>query len=82
MIAVISFIRRPSVLLPAPGERPALTKYQEAGQLLGGWLRLWIKAVFGEKCSGNDSKTGRYFCPQTVQKARFACFLSAIEAKS
>jgi len=35
MIAVISFICRPSVLLPAPDEGPALTNYQEAGQLLG-----------------------------------------------
>jgi hypothetical protein len=36
MIAVISFICRPSVLLPAPDEGPALTNYQEAGQF---WAR-------------------------------------------
>jgi hypothetical protein len=35
MIAVISFICRPSVLLPAPDEGPALTIYQEAGQFCG-----------------------------------------------
>jgi hypothetical protein len=35
MMAVISFICRPSVLLPAPDARPALRNYQEAGQLPG-----------------------------------------------
>jgi hypothetical protein len=49
MIAVISFICRPSVLLPAPDARPALTNYQEAGQVPGGGLSGWEKMAFAEK---------------------------------
>src|SRR5690242_2612385 len=72
LIAVISFIRRPSVLLPAPDGCPALTKFQEAGQLLGGWLRCWQKMVFGEKSAADDSKTGSQFCPLFMQIRHFA----------
>jgi len=50
MIAVISFICRPSVLLPAPAPSPrrgsALTSYQEAGQLPGAGLRVWKWSIF------------------------------------
>jgi hypothetical protein len=69
------------VLLPAPDEGPALTNYQEAGQLPGGWLRLWVEMVFGEKSRGGDSKTGRAICSKNKQNRVFAHFLSAIEAK-
>jgi hypothetical protein len=55
------------VLLPAPDEGPALTNYQEAGQLPGGWLRLWTEMVFGEKSRGSDSKTGRPVCLKNMQ---------------
>jgi hypothetical protein len=60
------------VLLPAPDERPALTNYQEAGQLLGGRLRGWQDIVFDEKSAMHDSKTGRLFCPEIMQKPFFA----------
>jgi hypothetical protein len=62
MIAVISFICRPSVLLPAPDERPALTNYQEAGQFWGGGLRGCSDRVFAGNPLGYDSKTGRVIC--------------------
>jgi hypothetical protein len=63
------------VLLPAPDKRPALRRYQEAGQLLGGWLRGWQEMGFGEKSTANDSKTGNRFCSQFVQNHGFARFL-------
>jgi hypothetical protein len=63
------------VLLPAPGRRPALRSYQEAGQLLGGRLRGWQEMVFDEKSTANDSKTGNRFCSQFVQNHYFARFL-------
>jgi hypothetical protein len=62
MIAVISFICRPSVLLPAPDEGPALTNYQEAGQLLGVCTSHCSRSVFGEFRGLDDSKIGRVFC--------------------
>jgi hypothetical protein len=37
--------------------------------------------VFGEKWDGSDSKTGRRFCIENMQKPDFAYFLSASEAK-
>jgi hypothetical protein len=37
--------------------------------------------VFGEKWRCRDSKTGRLICIEIMQKADFAHFLSAIEAK-
>jgi hypothetical protein len=76
MIAVISFICRPSVLLPAPGEGPALTSYQEAGQFSGGGVRRWRSKVFGQKPPLHDSKTGSTICLEIMQKPVFACFLS------
>jgi hypothetical protein len=60
------------VLLPAPDERPALMIYQEAGQFLGGRLRRWLQTVFGRKRLGRDSKTGRGFCLEIMQKLDFA----------
>jgi hypothetical protein len=36
------------VLLPVPDEGPALTNYQEAGQLPGVGLSLWVEMIFGE----------------------------------
>src|SRR5579859_1759467 len=72
MIAVISFICRPSVLLPAPDERPALTNYQEAGQFLGGRLRGWRETVFTGERQKSDSKTGRVICPEIMQIRIFA----------
>jgi hypothetical protein len=36
------------VLLPVPDEGPALTNYQEAGQLPGGRLSLWAKIVLSK----------------------------------
>jgi hypothetical protein len=68
------------VIASAGRARPALTKYQEAGQLPDGPLRLWSEMVFGEKSLGSDSKTGRCFCTKDKQKVGFACFLSANEA--
>jgi hypothetical protein len=61
--------------------RPALRKYQEAGQLPGKRLRLWGEMVFGEKLRGSDSKTGSAFCTEIMQKADSAYFLSAKEAE-
>jgi hypothetical protein len=55
--------------------------YQEAGQLSDDYLKLWDKAIFGEKPCGSDSKTGRYVCIHNRQKPKFAYFLIAIEAK-
>jgi hypothetical protein len=81
MIAVISFICRPSVLLPAPGNGPALTRYQEAGQVPGGWLSHWRGVFFGKKTPFSDSKTGRAICLQNMQNAAFAYFLSEKEAE-
>src|SRR5690349_22432384 len=75
MIAVISFICRPSVLLPAPDGGPALTIYQEAGQFPGGRLRGWQDRIFGENGRRHDSKTGRVFCLVIMQNPVFACFL-------
>jgi hypothetical protein len=60
------------VLLPAPDACPALTNYQEAGQVLGGRLRGWQSVVFGEKSTRRDSKTGRRFCSEIMQKRLFA----------
>jgi hypothetical protein len=60
------------VLLPVPDGRPALTKYQEAGQVLGEWLRCWQEMIFDEKSAASDSKTGRPFCLQFVQSRLFA----------
>jgi hypothetical protein len=85
MIAVISFICRPSVLLPAPAHPQrrglALTSYQEAGQLPGDGLRRWKKWFFWQKQAANDSKTGSVICLKNTQKTVFACFLSEIEAR-
>jgi hypothetical protein len=61
--------------------RPALRKYQEAGQLAGKWLRLWGEMVFGEKLRGSDSKTGSAFCTKITQNANSAYLLGAKEAK-
>jgi hypothetical protein len=72
MIAVISFICRPSVLLPAPDEGPALTIYQEAGQFCGGLTSLCLKKEFGARRPWGDSKTGRAVCSQIMQKPVFA----------
>jgi hypothetical protein len=69
------------VLLPVPDEGPALTNYQEAGQLPGVGLSLWVEMIFGEKSGSSDSKTGRYFCIVNRQKLFFAYFLSPSEAK-
>jgi len=66
------------VLLPAPDERPALTNYQEAGQFLGGGLSNCKKRIFGKKPMWDDSKTGRGFCPEIVQKTFFALFLGKL----
>jgi hypothetical protein len=66
------------VLLPAPDERPALTSYQEAGQFLGGCLTGWWKRVFCGKAMRDDSKTGRVFCPKTMQNSFFARFLGSL----
>jgi hypothetical protein len=64
-----------------PDEGPALRNYQEAGQLSGYCLNHCGKMIFVEKAQISDSKTGRWFCTKVRQKPKFACFLSAIEAK-
>jgi hypothetical protein len=64
-----------------PDEGPALTNYQEAGQLSGDRLMPWEDMIFGEKPQSSDSKTGRWLCIEFRQKPKFAYFLSAIEAK-
>jgi hypothetical protein len=85
MIAVISFICRPSVLLPAPAHPQrrglALTSYQEAGQLPGGGLRHWKEWRFGQKRPAHDSKTGSLICLKNKQKSIFAYFFSETEAR-
>jgi hypothetical protein len=67
---------------PIPKEGgPALTIYQEAGQLPGDSLRHWKQWCFDRKSAAHDSKTGRGICLENKQKPVFACFLSAIEAE-
>jgi hypothetical protein len=66
---------------PIPKEGgPALTIYQEAGQLPGGDLRRWKKWCFCRKWAANDSKTGSGICLKNKQKIAFAYFLSELEA--
>jgi hypothetical protein len=60
------------VLLPAPDACPALTNYQEAGQVPADRVRGWQETVFGGKSASGDSKTGRLFCREIMQKRLFA----------
>jgi hypothetical protein len=81
MIAVISFICRPSVLLPAPDEEPGVNLLSRSGPTSGRRLKALEDMDFWPKVTINDSKTGSGICLENKQKAAFAYFLSEIEAQ-
>jgi hypothetical protein len=51
-----------------PDEGPALTNYQEAGQLLGGELSDWHKRFFGKKSMRMTQKQARVFARKLCKK--------------
>jgi hypothetical protein len=76
-MAVISFICRPSVLLPAPGEEPGFREISRSGPIPGMTAKTLIRNEFRHNEQVYDSKTGRQICIETMQNTEFAYFLSA-----
>jgi hypothetical protein len=81
MIAVISFICRPSVLLPAPDARSGFNRLSRSRPTPRRTTKRLEKKKFLAKSTAHDSKTGSRICLENKQKTVFARFLSAIEAR-
>jgi hypothetical protein len=81
MIAVISFICRPSVLLPAPDGEPGVNELSRSGPTSRHVAKRLEQKIILVKLAGDDSKTGSEICLQNMQKTAFAYFLIAIEVR-
>ncbi|HEY2835123.1 MAG TPA: hypothetical protein VGI89_01045 [Rhizomicrobium sp.] len=81
MIAVISFICRPSVLLPAPDEEPGVNALSRSGPTPRHVAKRLEKKTVLAKLAAHDSKTGSRICLENMQTTAFAYFLIAIEAR-
>jgi hypothetical protein len=76
MIAVISFICRPSVLLPAPDEGPAVNGLSRSGPVLGRVIKALKMNDISRILALCDSKTGRLYLPVFHANCLFCIFFN------